>query len=292
MSGMTVRAPATPISPTGVDSPAPVKTRGRRKQPVVVDDLVRTSGPVSGRGRTTRGNVVALRAKGKTKSGIDHAAVRALGAQVREVAPNVFLFTFADSERMALTFMRFQEHYESPRFAGQVFSREEFERWYASTHDGRFSYAEDWGGFNVPSRVFAPFAAGDFAPLTRDEQRLLDAVAGVPGTFYVIASASDEVVPHEVSHGLFATDPEYRREVLKVLGSIDVAPIIATLERMGYHTSSCIDEAHAYLRDGGGELANQGVDLAPYLEAIRELRRLFTNHRARAERALGRRDAA
>ena len=40
---------------------------------------------------------------------------------------------------LASAFLRFQEHYESPKFRGEIFSLEEFMDWYA-VEVGNFTY--------------------------------------------------------------------------------------------------------------------------------------------------------
>jgi hypothetical protein len=77
----------------------------------------------------------------------------------RRVAKGIYLVRFATQYELSSTFLRFQEHYESPRFHGRVFSLEEYMDWYATRY-GNFTYYQDWAGFNVPSTAFRPFLCG------------------------------------------------------------------------------------------------------------------------------------
>ena len=75
----------------------------------------------------------------------------------------IYHVSFPNQYLLAATFLRFQEHYESPKFRGRIFDWEEFMDWYAE-QKGKFSYLQDWSGFNLPSPVFEPFRSGWRAP--------------------------------------------------------------------------------------------------------------------------------
>jgi hypothetical protein len=200
--------------------------------------------------------------------------------RVRELLPGVFHLHFPTNHLMASTFLRFQEHYESPRFRGKVFTLEQFMDWYASqqTH-GDFTYYKDWTGFNIPSSVLDRFRRGDFDPLSAKEKELLALFAGVPGRFYLIGTAGavpdEETLRHELAHSLFYTRADYRRAVLAELRGADLTPVFAALKRLGYHRSVWLDEANAYLNEKSSGLKAIGVDPKPYADLRRRLRRLF-----------------
>src|SRR5512138_554281 len=81
-----------------------------------------------------------------------------------KIADRIFVVRFDTLYELASTFLRFQEHYESPRFRNRIFSLEEFMDWYAEK-TGAFTYFTDWSGFNVPSSTFEAFYRGKFNPL-------------------------------------------------------------------------------------------------------------------------------
>src|SRR5687767_6039954 len=95
----------------------------------------------------------------------------------QQIADGIFVVRFQSQYELASTFLRVQEHYESPRFRNRVFSLEQFMDWYARRY-GAFTYYEDWAGFNVPSTALAAFYQGKFDPLLRKEQRLLKMFRG------------------------------------------------------------------------------------------------------------------
>jgi len=161
----------------------------------------------------------------------------------------IFLLSFPNEYLMAATFMRFQEHYESPEFRGRVFDLETFMDWYAGEHDG-FTYFEDWGGFNLPDAALRPFFEGRFDPLTRKETALLDLFRRVPPPYYVIAGENDENVAHEIVHGLFYVVPEYGRAVRECLKRYELSKAWRALEEIGYSSAVFDDEVNAYCLTG------------------------------------------
>jgi len=189
-----------------------------------------------------------------------------------KLSDRIVLLRFASTYELAATFLRFQEHYESVRFRNRVFSLDEYMDWYAARY-GAFTYYEDWSGFNVPSTALRAFTEGRFDPLSRRERRLLQAVKRLRPPFYVIGVASDQALIHELAHALYFTDPEYRREVRRLLRGQKTAGIRKRLAVLGYHPSVLTDEVHAYLVDG------DRLRIPKSLRPVRrDLRRLFRAH--------------
>ena len=158
---------------------------------------------------------------------------------------------------MAFHFLRFQEHYESPRFKGSVFTWAQYVAWYKSAR-GSFSYPWDWAGYNFPGRTLTPFRAGAFDPLTRREKALLEALADVGDDDYVIGTQGGDLgsLEHELAHAFWHIDAGYRRAVSAVLEGGDYARQAAFLaEGDGYDPSVFTDEIQACAVDGSGEAA-------------------------------------
>src|ERR1700730_3525707 len=88
------------------------------------------------------------------------------------IGKGIYLLRFKTQYQLTATFLRVQEHYESPRFHGRIFSLEQYMDWYASRY-GNFTYYQDWAGFNVPSTALQPFYEGKFDPLSEKEMQLL-----------------------------------------------------------------------------------------------------------------------
>jgi hypothetical protein len=163
-----------------------------------------------------------------------------------KLASRIFLVEFDTQYLLASTFLRIQEHYESSRFRNRVFSLEEFMDWYASEF-GAFTYFEDWSGFNVPSEAFEPFYRGEFTPLSKKEERLLDLFRRESAPFYVIGLAAKEDLKHELAHALFYTQPSYKKAVEAEMRHYDTSVLKRRLAGMGYHRHVLPDEVQAYL---------------------------------------------
>jgi len=196
--------------------------------------------------------------------------------KLAEVVPGVLHMQFPSQRLMATTFVRFQEHYESPKYRGKVFTRAEFDAWYSSQdRPGGVSYYKYWDGFNIPSRVLKRFQRGDFDPLDPKEQALLRRLSASGDRFYVIATSGRDVnrrvLRHEVAHGLWYTRPDYRRRAQALLRSVNLKPVLKMLERLKYHPGVWLDEAHAWLGDEARDIRSEGVNPKPYAAVRKRL---------------------
>ena len=188
----------------------------------------------------------------------------------------IFLVEAASQYLLASTFLRFSEFSENIFFRNRSFTLEEFMDWYAGKF-GNFSYYEDWNGFNIPSKVLRPFLKGNFDPLSKKEKRFLDLWNGVPEPFYIIGVQAGKTdlptLKHEVIHGLFNTDHEYRKLVEKELSAIDC--FHAALENAAYHESVWTDETNAYAICGAAGLVEHGLNMSLVLPVQKMARKLF-----------------
>ena len=192
-----------------------------------------------------------------------------------QLADRIFLLRFASQYAVASTFLRIQEHHESPTFRNRVFTLEQFMDWYAERF-GAFTYYEDWSGFNVPSTAFERFYDGAFDPLLRKEAQLLPLFRRERAPFYVIGIADDADLTHELAHALYFTRPAYRRDVQRAMRGYDTTSLRKRLAP-GYHRAVWTDEVHAYL-------ATPGSWIGPIPQRLRPLRRdlqgIFRRHAA------------
>jgi hypothetical protein len=200
------------------------------------------------------------------------------------VTNRIHLLIFDTQKDVASTFLRFQEHYESPEFMGKIFSLEEFKEWYVQNspkgkETGEFTYYSDWNGFNIPSSVLRLFYQGKFDPLSEQERKFLERFKDEPEPFYVIGVHKSTKklkasLQHEVAHGLFFTDEHYRNEVLRLLTQFDTEPIREELRsKAGYHEQVLDDEVHAYSINTGRKLKTPIPQ-----ELVTKLRTLYEEH--------------
>lgn len=191
----------------------------------------------------------------------------------------IYFVRFTSQYEMAATFMRFQEYFESPKFRGKIFTREEFMDWYAR-QKGRFTYFEDWSGFNIPGRILRIFYRGKFHPLTQKEEKLLRAFRQIKGNFYIIAALKTDAVTlrHEIVHALFYMNANYQKAVVRCFRQYNIAKLRRAIVRSnGYHPDLALDELNAYILTGMSALNDiRGKDVRTGLR--KGLKRLFLDH--------------
>lgn len=206
--------------------------------------------------------------------------------KLREIARDIFNISFPTQEELSRTFIRFQEHFESPEFRGRIFTLEEFKKWYIQNSEkgretGEFTYYSDWNGFNIPSSILEPFYNGDFDPLSEREIALLNLFKGKKEKYYIIGTHIEskhgkDSLKHEIAHGLFFTNSDYRREVLEALQEIETGiknPIYEFFRNSGgYHPDVWEDELHAYILFGLDKLENK---YQVNVSSLREFEKMF-----------------
>lgn len=170
-----------------------------------------------------------------------------------KLQPYNSVWVWADSQdELGLTFMRFQEHYESPNpdFKSKIFTQGQLKRWYSETY-GSNSYHSHWVGFNFPSSVLTPFKDGLFDPLTSEEKRLLDLFKYRQDKFYIIGAQNNNVLRHELSHALYASNPKYKEAIDKfvIRNKNKLKKTIQYLSDKGYCKDVINDELQAYITD-------------------------------------------
>ena len=213
--------------------------------------------------------------------------------ELEEIVENVFHVSFSSAEDLALTFLRFQEHYESPRFRGKIFTLKEFEQWYTANskkgkRTGKFTYCQDWAGFIVPSYILSPFYEGKFDPLSKRERNLLSLFQDKETDFYLIGTATkitgkthSAIFRHEVAHGLFYVNPQYHRQVIKLLNQLtkkELKKLYSSLSAEGYHPATHLDETHAYLLEAPEQFAKTGVNPKKIKQLSIQLRKTFNTY--------------
>ncbi len=163
----------------------------------------------------------------------------------------VLHFKFKNQKDICKTFIRFQEYYESPEFAGKIFTLSEYKTWYAKEY-GAFTYYKEWNGFNIPVKHFKPFIDGKFDPLKKRERKIVDEVRSSKAK-YVIATHRKADFEHELTHAIFNTNTKYRFSIICVLGKSkykkNIQEISKFLAKEGYNPKVFMDEINAYITD-------------------------------------------
>lgn len=179
--------------------------------------------------------------------------------KVKEVAPKIYAVIIEDNYDRAMTFLRGQEYYESPnlKFRGKSFEIWDYMKWYSLNNKKGFTYALDWTGFNIPLiKLIKCYDEGDFVFTPYDEvmneivwdlyEKDFDSTKYVIGT----KNITDEVFKHEVCHGLWYTNKEYKKIAKGLVAQISAKHYKiykANLLSMGYTNKVVDDEIQAYL---------------------------------------------
>lgn len=178
-----------------------------------------------------------------------------------KLQPYNSVWIWADSQdELGLTFMRFQEYYESdnPEFRGKIFTLGQLRCWYSETY-GSNSYHSHWVGFNFPSYVLEPFKQGLFDPLTSEEKGLLHLLKYRTDKFYIIGAQSSNILRHELSHALYSSNAKYRNEINAFLtkNKKKISRVSKYILNKGYCKDVLFDELQAYITDNDdNELIN------------------------------------
>jgi hypothetical protein len=182
-----------------------------------------------------------------------------------QLMPGIFLLEVDGNCDLAMSFLRTQEFYESvnDEFRGQPFTLDSYKEWYKTqSKTGEFSYGEDWLGFNIPSHVIEKCYAVNNEILPTDSFFLeinamckkLTVEAGLD-SYYLLGVRKDDTdtLDHEIAHGLFTTNPQYKSAMLRELSTIEPslkAQLFQCLFDIGYAADVHEDEAQAFLSTG------------------------------------------
>lgn len=169
----------------------------------------------------------------------------------------IYYATFNSQYELTTTLIRIQEFYESDNdlFINKFFTLDQYMDWYASTHNGEFTYFTDWNGFNIPGEVIQAWNKIMSVSTIRDKE--LDFLRKVPlynkDKWYVIAShgkASPHTFEHEVAHALWYLDEDYKAKCLDLIRTVPTTmtdALVSWIRSKGYGENVITDELNAYL---------------------------------------------
>lgn len=206
----------------------------------------------------------------------------------KKLRDRLYELRFDDQHEMCMTFLRYQEFYESPRYVGRKFTLAEFMSWYvkAQSKDGSFSYPKDWGGFNIPVDIIGKVhAQGIDDPNHYDS--LMFAVyrtisAQCDGAYLIGVTRGAQLDAHETTHAMFHIDDVYRNKVLGVLGEARHRELVgnmkAILMNRGYAEVTTLDEVNAYVTTGDHNFFKQFRKTYGYKQLSQALKALHELH--------------
>lgn len=191
---------------------------------------------------------------------------------IQSVYPGVYLVKFKDYYKMAMHCLRYQEFYESPnpKFKGKSFTIFDYMEWY-SKKNGSFSYPQDWAGFNFPAHIVKDvYDKGIIDKNKYDEEMLsiYNSCKDLHSTddFYLIFSCDNETTKHEIAHGLFYLNKEYKKEMEQLVSELPgdaSGPMKEELKKLGYCSSVYVDECQAYFATGLTKEMREGLGIKP-----------------------------
>ena len=198
---------------------------------------------------------------------IKHPLVKGI---VKEVKPFIYCAEINDDYDRAMLFCRYQEFYESPyrKFRGKPFTWMEYMRFYKDAWKKRvFTYPDDWAGYNIPCNVLQK-ANHIFCYDTEYDKIMNDIYFycaidsqnknnGTRHDWYLIGANSKDkgTTNHEIAHGLYFTNKEYKNNVTYLIKNIKLSHYIKLkkiLMKMGYVGDKKIidDEIQAFMSTG------------------------------------------
>ncbi len=182
-----------------------------------------------------------------------------------QLKPAIFLIEIDGNCDLAYSFLRVQEFYESVNdsIRGNAFTIEQYKSWYCSQRkNGDFSYGDDWKGFNVPSNIIKECYKVNSERTKEDKfflsicekAEMLSKQEGFDSYYLLgVRKGDTKTLDHEIAHGLFTTNSDYRKVMTEAVASIDsnvIEPMFKDLTAIGYGPNVHIDEAQAYLSTG------------------------------------------
>ncbi len=204
--------------------------------------------------------------------------------KLKKVSDRLYLVEFKTEYDLAMTFCRYQEFYESPKYRGKFFKMDDFMKWYAKAYgEGSFSYPADYNGFNIPGkvleRVIRELYIKQYDYKTQYDyvmESIVYHALSLNGdfNFYLIGVHTEKpdtsTTKHEIAHGLYYINKSYRREVDTLLKETPKEIRKALNEKLaarGYSPAVFADESNAYL--------STGLHKSMQIQKIRKVRKPF-----------------
>jgi hypothetical protein len=174
-----------------------------------------------------------------------------------EIKPQIFLLSFNNYYDLCMTFLRYQEYYESDssKFRGKPFKLLDYMEWYSKKYgEGIFTYPKNWSGFNFPHNVIKEVHNLGIQDLNNYDSIMLDVYnhcSKLHDKFYIVGIVGKNyALNHEVAHAMFYLNSKYKKEMLKLIRHLDPEfkkQMHKVFKKMGYANKVYNDEIQAYL---------------------------------------------
>jgi len=172
-------------------------------------------------------------------------------------AEQIYSLCFDDPYKLAMTFLRCQEYYESenPKFYRKKFTIIQYMDWYFKK-SGSFEYHLDWSGFNFSSTIVDEVNRLGIDDINHYDL-LLKSITEMAKSdanndrIYLIGykKGNKGTLRHEIAHGRFYVNGEYRVKIENLFAKLPIDlqnKLYDSMMKAGYAQSSCVDEFQAY----------------------------------------------
>lgn len=184
--------------------------------------------------------------------------------KLKNLGGNIFLVTTKDAYDLGMLFCRAQEYYESPykEIRCKNISLLDLMSIYTKKRGEKFfTYPDDWSGFNIPDWVISKiYKTNKIQDWNKYDTTILSIHKNITSNYlttqnspyYLIGAINDdtETIRHELAHGLYYLQSQYKRKMNKLTQCIpDILrkKIYLYLNDTGYSISVIKDEIQAYL---------------------------------------------
>jgi len=163
---------------------------------------------------------------------------------------NIIELRFNNSYDLCRATQRFSHYYEVSGFVGQIKTWKEMDEHYAKTKGNKDWWCNRYAGANIPDTVFQAFLASDLTDYSPEEQKILNIVRDIKGSYYVIMTSNQDlyVRDHEIAHAMWYLVPKYHDKARKiVMDNWDAIENIRDHIKQYYTDEVMVDELHAYI---------------------------------------------
>lgn len=174
--------------------------------------------------------------------------------KLKQVSEKIFAVIVPNKYDLGMLFCRVQEFYESPnnKFKNSKFSIWDYHEWYSKNNSGCFSYPSDWSGFNLPTKVAIDCYKKNKVETPYDKVfiEILNKIKINESYIIGINKINTSTFFHELCHGLYYVDSNYRREMddlTRKISKINYQKFKNNLKQKGYCPAVTDDEIQAYM---------------------------------------------
>ncbi len=203
--------------------------------------------------------------------------------ELYKLANGIFAAKIEDIRIRCYLFLRYQEFYEgySKDIRNNRFTIDEYIKWYQDHYKNKemFTYSYDWCGFNIPSESIEECMSSIFDKNEYDEvmSKIFYScqMENDNKKFYLLGvdSLDSDLLNHEMSHGMYYTDSDYKIAMDEITESIPVdsyAALKKIILDMGYGDNVIDDEIQAYMSTGLIESMSSIPNLDEFLSVYRD----------------------